>query len=286
MEVIELPGYTVEEKLNIATRYLIPRQREAHGLTSSHLRISKAAVPRIIEGWTHEAGVRGLERKIGRICRKVARKVALGEEGTTSVGVKELPDFLGPWHSSKRYLRKSPPAGVAVGLAWTPVGGDVLFIEATDMAGRGQLKLTGQIGSVMQESASIALSYVRRHADKLGIDAAVFKDKDIHIHFPAGSIPKDGPSAGVTIVTALISLLKGAQVKSRLAMTGEMTLSGEVLPVGGIRDKVLAAHRAGVRTIILPDQNLRDIAQIPAHTIEGLEFIYASTYDDVRKAAF
>lgn len=289
MDVIELPGYTVDEKVHIATRYLVPRQRDAHGLNSSHLRLTRAAVPRIVEGWTHEAGVRELERRIGRICRKVARKVAGGQEELVSVGVKDLPQFLGAIHYDKKRVRKSPPPGVAVGLAWTPVGGDVLFIEATSVAGRGSLKLTGQIGSVMQESANIALSYVMRHAKRLNIAPAVFKDIDVHIHFPAGAIPKDGPSAGVTVVTALISLLagkKGKQLKSRLAMTGEMTLRGEVLPVGGIRDKVLAAHRAGIRTIILPERNRRDVKEIPAENIEGLEFIYADKYDQVWKAAF
>ena len=289
MEIIELPGYTVDEKSNIATRYLIPRQREAHGLNTSHLRITRAAVPRIVEGWTHEAGVRELERRVGRICRKIARRVAVGDDATVSVGIKDLPDYLGPVRHTKKQLRKSPPVGVSVGLAWTPVGGEVLFIEATSMAGRGQMKLTGQIGNVMQESASIALSYVKRHHRSFGIDSAKFKELDLHVHFPAGAIPKDGPSAGVAIVTALISLLsgeKGRRLKSRLAMTGEMTLRGDVLPVGGIRDKMLGAHRAGVRTVILPDRNRRDVQEIPADTIGGLEFIHAKTYMDVFKAAF
>jgi ATP-dependent Lon protease len=290
MEVIELPGYTVDEKTHIASRYLVPRQREAHGLKTSHLRITRAAIPRIISGWTHEAGVRELERRVGRICRKVARRVAGGETAAkASVGIKELPSYLGPVRYDTKQVRSSPPAGVALGLAWTPVGGDVLFIEASAMVGRGALKLTGQIGNVMQESASIALSYVRRHAEAFGIDAGRFKEGDIHIHFPAGAIPKDGPSAGVTIVTALVSLLsgkKGKRVKGRLAMTGEMTLRGEVLPVGGIRDKVLAAQRAGVRTVILPASNERDVEEIPEHLVKEVEFVYAKTYEDVFQAAF
>lgn len=290
MEVIELPGYTVDEKSHIARRYLLPRQREAHGLTSSQLRITKAAIPRIIEGWTREAGVRELERRLGRVCRKVSRRVASGEKKVkASVGIKELPEYLGNPRYDKRQVRKRPPAGVVVGLAWTPVGGDILFIEASAMPGRGSLKLTGQIGNVMQESASIALTYVKRRAKQLGIPVEHFTEQDIHIHFPAGAIPKDGPSAGVTIVTALISLLtgkKGKSIKSRLAMTGEMTLRGDVLPVGGIRDKVLAAHRAGVRTIILPEKNQRDVDEIPEHAREDLEFIFAATYDDVLEAAF
>jgi ATP-dependent Lon protease len=289
MEVIELPGYTVEEKTHIATRYLVPRQREAHGLTASHLRITKAAVPRIVVGWTHEAGVRELERRIGRICRKVARRVAGGEEVAANIRIDDLDGYLGPFRYDQKQVRTSPPAGVAVGLAWTPVGGDVLFIETTGLSGRGSLKLTGQIGSVMQESASIALSYVMRRAESFDIDPEVFKQLDVHVHFPAGAIPKDGPSAGVTIVTALVSLLaggKGRKVRSRLAMTGEMTLRGEVLPVGGIRDKVLAAHRAGIRTIVLPEGNRRDVGEIPAHNVEGLEFVYARSYRDVFKAAF
>jgi ATP-dependent Lon protease len=289
MEVIELPGYTVEEKTHIATRYLVPRQREAHGLTASHLRITKAAVPRIVVGWTHEAGVRELERRIGRICRKVARRVAGGDEVAANIRIDDLDGYLGPFRYDQKQVRTSPPAGVAVGLAWTPVGGDVLFIETTGLSGRGSLKLTGQIGSVMQESASIALSYVMRRAESFDIDPEVFKQLDVHVHFPAGAIPKDGPSAGVTIVTALVSLLaggKGRKVRSRLAMTGEMTLRGEVLPVGGIRDKVLAAHRAGIRTIVLPEGNRRDVGEIPAHNVEGLEFVYARSYRDVFKAAF
>jgi ATP-dependent Lon protease len=289
MEVIELPGYTVEEKTHIATRYLVPRQREAHGLTASHLRITKAAVPRIVVGWTHEAGVRELERRIGRICRKVARRVAGGDEVAANIRIDDLDGYLGPFRYDQKQVRTSPPAGVAVGLAWTPVGGDVLFIETTGLSGRGSLKLTGQIGSVMQESASIALSYVMRRAESFDIDPEVFKQLDVHVHFPAGAIPKDGPSAGVTIVTALVSLLaggKGRKVRSRLAMTGEMTLRGVVLPVGGIRDKVLAAHRAGIRTIVLPEGNRRDVGEIPAHNVEGLEFVYARSYRDVFKAAF
>jgi ATP-dependent Lon protease len=205
------------------------------------------------------------------------------------VAVKDLPDFLGPKRYEKELVRKSPPEGTAVGLAWTPVGGDVLFIEATGMPGRGNFKLTGQIGSVMQESASIAISYIRTRAEELDIDPDVFRKADLHVHFPAGAIPKDGPSAGVTIVTALIGLMsgtKGRRVKARLAMTGEMTLRGEVLPVGGIRDKCLAAHRAGVRTIILPDRNRRDVDEIPEHAVKDLTFVFAKTYDDVLEAAF
>jgi ATP-dependent Lon protease len=290
MEVIELPGYTVDEKSHIASRYLVPRQREAHGLSTSNVQISRAAIPKIVEGWTHEAGVRELERRISRICRKVARRVAAGEKRVrAAVGIKELPGYLGPLRYDRQSIRKQPPAGVAVGLAWTPVGGDVLLIEAITMSGRGSLKLTGQIGNVMQESAAIALSYVRRHVDAFGIDPARFASEDLHVHFPAGAIPKDGPSAGVTITTALVSLLSGAKgkrIKGRLAMTGEMTLRGDVLPVGGIRDKVLAAHRAGVRTVILPAENRRDIEEIPAQTRKDLEFVFATTYDDVFKAAF
>ncbi len=289
MEVIDLPGYTVDEKAHIASRYLLPRQREAHGLTTKHLKVTKAAIPRIIEGWTREAGVRELERRLGRVCRKIARRVAGGEQVDVSVTIKELPEYLGKRRYDTKSFRKSPPAGVSVGLAWTPVGGDILLIEASSMPGRGSLKLTGQIGSVMQESASIALSWVRRHAERIGIEESKLKEQDLHIHFPAGAIPKDGPSAGVTIVTALIGLLrgkKGKRIKSRLAMTGEMTLRGDVLPVGGIRDKVLAAHRAGIRTIIMPARNRRDADEIPEHAREDIEFIFASTYDDVLAAAF
>ncbi|NLN62034.1 MAG: endopeptidase La [Myxococcales bacterium] len=283
MEVIQIPGYILDEKVAIAEQYLVPRQREAHGLKPSQLQIPARILPRIVEGWTAEAGVRNLERAIGRICRKTAARVASGEKRRLTVTGPKLEEFLGPRRLFKEPL-KNPTIGTAVGLAWTPVGGDILRIETTRMPGSGRFRVTGQLGDVMKESVEIALSFIRHHHKHYGINLDVFKSEDIHVHFPAGAVPKDGPSAGITVTTALISLLyndKGLRPRSRVAMTGEMTLSGEVLPVGGIRDKVLAAQSAGVRQVILPFENQRDVREIPPHTIEGLQFVYAKKYQEV-----
>ncbi len=289
MEVIDLPGYIAEEKVEIAKRYLFPRQREAHGLGKGNLALSPAAYPAIVEGWTREAGVRELERRIGRIARKVAARVAAGRTDRVVVKASALPRYLGPRQYFSDELRRSPRLGVAVGLAWTPVGGEIMFIEATRMPGHGKFQVTGKLGDVMNESAQIALSFVRSRCAEFGIDAAAFDNSDIHVHFPAGAVPKDGPSAGVTITTAVLSLLmggKGKRVRPRVAMTGEMTLRGDVLPVGGIREKVLAAKRAGVRELILPMENERNVGEIPRHIIKGLRFHYAADYDDVLRKAF
>jgi ATP-dependent Lon protease len=289
MEIINLPGYILEEKVEIAKRYLYPRQREAHGLRPGQFTLKPTVYPRIIDGWTREAGVRDLERRIGRVARKVAARVAADGSKRATIGPDKLETYLGPRQFFADELRRTLRPGVVVGLAWTPVGGEIMFIEATRMPGKGGFKVTGQLGEVMNESAQIALSYVRSHLEKFEIDPDVFDKCDLHIHFPAGATPKDGPSAGIAITTAIVSLLgwkKGKKIRPRLAMTGEMTLRGEVLPIGGVREKCLAARRAGVREVILPRENQRNVAEIPKHILKGLKFHYADTYSDVRKLAF
>ncbi len=284
MEVIDIPGYIADEKIAIAERHLVPRQLGENGLRASQLRFGAGAVSHIIDGWTAEAGVRNLERCVGRVCRKVAAKVASGR-GVKSVTItrQSLPDYLGPRRVVKESLTH-PKVGTSVGLAWTPVGGDILRIETTRMPGKGRFKVTGHLGDVMKESVEIAASYIRANHRIYDVAPEVFEKEDLHVHFPAGAVPKDGPSAGVTITSALISLLSGKsgiKPAGRIAMTGEMTLSGDVLPVGGIREKVLAARAAGVQTVILPARNEKDVQEIPRHTIKGMKFVYADTYRDV-----
>ena len=258
MEVLELPGYTEEEKLEIAFSHLIPRQLEAHGLTAENLEITREGVRLVIASYTREAGLRNLEREIAALCRGVAREVAEGSRTQVKVDAAEVGQYLGPPRFFREAALDHPEPGVATGLAWTPAGGDILFIEVLRMPGNGSLKLTGQLGDVMKESAAAALSYIRARAPFLGIEEDFFEKSDLHIHVPAGAIPKDGPSAGLAMLCAVVSLLSGRPVKKGLAMTGEITLRGHVLPVGGIKNKVLAAHRAGLKEIILPAQNRVD----------------------------
>ncbi len=286
LEVIDLPGYIPEEKLQIASRYLLPRQRRDAGLSPRQLSVVKGALLRIVREYTHEAGVRELDRQLARICRKRASQVVAGSTGILKVGSDDVPSFLGPPKVQYDRIERLKKPGVAVGLAWTPVGGDVLFIEAVAIPGKGGLRTTGQLGEVMSESAQLALSYVKSRADDLGVDAERLRNSDVHLHFPAGAVKKDGPSAGITVTTALISLFSGKPLQPRLAMTGEMTLRGEVLPVGGVREKVVAARRVGVRTIILPERNRADVVEIPEEVRRHLTFVYASTYDDVLAVAF
>ena len=256
MEVLQLVGYTEDEKVKIANRYLIPRQRDAHGLSADQINFTKGAVKRIISGYTREAGLRNLEREIATVCRGVASQVATeGGTGNVTIRVRDVAKYLGPIRILAETDARVTTPGVAIGLAWTPTGGDILFIEATAMKGKKGLIMTGQLGDVMKESANAALSYIRANAVTLGIDEDFFDNMDIHLHIPAGAIPKDGPSAGVTILTTLASLLTQKTIRKDLAMTGEITLRGQVLPVGGIKEKVLAAHRAGIKTIILPKWN-------------------------------
>ncbi len=281
LEVLELPGYTEDEKLHIATNYLVPRQLEEHGLTADNLDISDDALRTISRDYTREAGVRNLEREIASVCRGIARKVADGSISTAAVAADDVRDYLGQPKFFSEIAERITTPGIATGLAWTPVGGDILFVEATGMPGKKGLVMTGQLGDVMKESAQTALSYVRSNAEAFGIEKDFFETADIHLHVPAGAIPKDGPSAGVTMACALTSLLTGRLVKSDTAMTGEITLRGKVLPVGGIKEKVLAAKRSGITTVILPRLNKKDLDEAPDAAKEGMHFIFADRIDDV-----
>jgi ATP-dependent Lon protease len=284
METIELAGYTLEEKRQIARRYLVRRQIEANGLKPSQIELSDAALTAIVEEYTREAGVRGLERQIGAICRKVARNVAEGKaKGKVRVSAKKARELLGRRRVFAEQRRRTKVPGVATGLAWTPAGGDVLFIEATAMPGSGGLTITGQLGDVMKESAQAALSWVRGHWAEVAPDLgqAWFGEHDIHIHVPAGAVPKDGPSAGVAMTVALSSLVGGRRVRNDVAMTGEVTLTGQVLPIGGVKEKSLAAQRAGIKQVILPARNEGDVSEIPEHELGNLEFVYV---DEVSEA--
>jgi ATP-dependent Lon protease len=285
MEVLSLPGYTEDEKVKIAQRYLVPRQLEAHGLTPEQLTITTGAIRRIISSYTREAGLRNLEREIAAVCRGVACVVAEGCKGSTRVNTRDLHRFLGPVRFRSEVNERISTPGVAAGLAWTQTGGDLLFVEATKMKGERALTLTGQLGDVMKESARAALSYVRSHVQELGIPEDFYENQEIHIHVPAGAIPKDGPSAGVTMLTALASLLTDKTVERDLSMTGEITLRGQVLPVGGIKEKVLAAHRAGIKRIILPKWNEKDLEELPKKVRKAIRFHLVETMDEVLKIA-
>jgi len=287
MEVIQLPGYTNLEKLQIAKRYLMPRQIEQNGLSGKYIRFTEAGLMRIVEDHTREAGVRNLEREIGSVCRKVATDVAKGKKKRQVIGANNLEDYLGtPSYSGDR-LRRHLNVGVATGLAWTPVGGRILYIEGLSLpGGRGQLNLTGQVGSVMQESASAAYSYLRNRFGAREEYAEFFTGRDVHIHLPAGAIPKDGPSAGIAMASVLLSLLLGKPLDRRTAMTGEMTLTGAVLPIGGLLEKVLAAHRLGIRRIIIPGGNEPDLESIPEEVREAIEFVPVVHVDEVWDTIF
>ncbi|ALA59934.1 endopeptidase La [Nitrospira moscoviensis] len=285
MEIIEIPGYTEEEKLGIAQRYLIPRQLEEHGITGRHVRVAEPAIRMIISNYTREAGVRNLEREIANVMRKVAKKVAEGKGQGFPVNPGNLHKYLGvPKYLPESELEKDE-VGVATGLAWTEAGGDVLYIEATVMKGKGQLTLTGHLGDVMKESAQAALSYVRSREKTLNINPDAFSKQDLHIHVPAGAIPKDGPSAGITMATAIASALAGIPARRDLAMTGEITLRGRVLPIGGLKEKILAAKRAKLAMVILPRRNKKDLEEIPKHLLKGIQLSFADTMDDVIRIA-
>ena len=285
MEVIEIPGYTEEEKLGIAQRYLIPRQLNEHGITEKHVKIVEAAIRQIIIHYTREAGVRNLEREIANVMRKVAKKVAEGKGLGFPVNAGNLHKYLGvPKFVPESELEKDE-IGVATGLAWTEAGGDVLYIEATVMKGKGALTLTGHLGDVMKESAQAALSYVRSREKTLGINPDMFTKQDLHIHVPAGAIPKDGPSAGITMATAIASAMAQVPTRRDLAMTGEITLRGRVLPIGGLKEKILAAKRARLTCVILPKRNKKDLDEIPKHILKGIQLVFADTMDDVMKVA-
>jgi ATP-dependent Lon protease len=285
MEVLKLLGYALDQKIKIAFRFLIPRQLEAHGLVGDQLTFTRVAIKRIISDYTREAGLRNLEREIATICRGVASKIAQEETKKVMIKVKDIARYLGPIRfTSETSARVSTP-GVATGMAWTQSGGEILFVEATAMKGNKHLTLTGQLGDVMKESATAALSFIRANAKAMEIDEDFFEKKDLHIHIPAGAIPKDGPSAGVTMLTALASLLTNQTIQKDLSMTGEITLRGQVLPVGGVKEKVLAAHRAGIKTIIVPKGNKKDIEDIPKKIQQDIHFHFADKMMDVLKIA-
>jgi ATP-dependent Lon protease len=285
MEVIELPGYTEDEKVEIAKRYLMKRQLEATGLTPEQAEISEEAIRAIITDYTREAGVRNLEREIGALLHHVAMRIAEGNAERVRIGPEQLHAILGARRFEGEVAMRTSVPGVATGLAWTPTGGDILFVEAARVPGSGKLILTGQLGDVMKESAQAALSLVKARAASLGVDPASFEKSDIHVHVPAGAIPKDGPSAGVAMFTALASLLTGRTVRNDVAMTGEISLRGLVLPIGGVKNKVLAAVRAGITTVLLPERNKKDYEDVPEAAREAVRFVWLSTVDDAIEAA-
>ena len=285
MEIIELAGYTEEEKLEIAKRHLMPKQITENGLTTDLIEFSDEALFKIARSYTHEAGVRNLEREIGSVCRKIARAVTEGQTDKATISPEKVTELLGPEKFFPEVAERTQDPGVAIGLAWTPNGGDILFIEATRMAGKKGLTLTGQLGEVMKESAQAALSYVRSKADRLGVAPDFYENCDLHIHVPAGAIPKDGPSAGITMATALASLLTSRPVNPHIAMTGEITLRGKVMPIGGVKEKTLAARRAGVKTVILPKRNEKDLEDVPPNVREEMEFRFVENVDEVLDVA-
>jgi ATP-dependent Lon protease len=286
MDVIPLSGYTDDEKFAIARKYLVPKQLETHGLDPKQVSIADSALKVVAREYTREAGVRNLERRIADLCRKAAREVAEGRKTKIRVDEKRARKWLGPRRFSGEVRKRTSEPGVATGLAVTAVGGDILFIEATAYPGKGRLTVTGQLGEVMQESAAAAHSWVRSHAVQLGLEPAWFADHDIHVHIPAGAIPKDGPSAGITMATAIVSLVRGVPVADDVAMTGEITLTGQVLPIGGVREKTLAAQRAGIKRVVLPHENEPDLEELPKETHSELDFVLADTLEDVLAAAF
>ena len=286
MEVLRLPGYTEEEKLEIAKTHIVRRQIEEHGLDENRIEFMESGLRSIINDYTREAGVRNLDREIANVCRKVARRVVEGEKAKINVASENVHEFLGPARFFREIAERTDRSGVAVGLAWTSVGGEILFVESTRMRGRGKITITGRLGDVMRESALAAMSWIRTNAKAIGVDEGLFDRSDFHIHVPAGATPKDGPSAGVTLTVSLVSLLTGLPVPSELAMTGEITLRGKVLPVGGIKEKVIAAKSAGITTVILPDKNEKDLEDVSSAVRDALTFKFVSEIDQVLEMAF
>ncbi len=285
MEIIDITGYTLEEKVEIAKKHLIPKQRSEHGLKAKDISFDKSALNKLINDYTRESGVRNLERKVASVIRNVAKSIAMEEEHNNKITSEEVRKILGPELVDKEAYEDNKLPGVATGLAWTPVGGDILFIEASLSRGKGKLTLSGQLGDVMKESAITALSYLKTYADALGIDYRVFEHYDLHVHVPAGAIPKDGPSAGITMLTALASVYTQRLIKKKLAMTGEITLRGKVLPVGGIKEKILAAKRAGIKEIIMCERNQKDLDEINEKYIKDLKIHFVKTVQDVLEIA-
>jgi ATP-dependent Lon protease len=285
MEIIDITGYTMEEKVEIAKKHLIPKQKTEHGLDQKDVALSNGAIRKVIEDYTRESGVRNLERKLGAVIRNIAKSKAMEEEFKKVVETADVVQILGPEPFDKELYQDNDTAGVVTGLAWTSVGGDILFIESIVSRGRGKLTLSGQLGDVMKESAITALSYLKAHASDLDIDYRLFDQYDLHIHFPEGAVPKDGPSAGIAIFTAIASVFTQRKVRSRLAMTGEITLRGKVLPVGGIKEKILAAKRAGITDVILCIKNKKDISEISAEYLKGLKIHYVDKVGEVLEIA-
>ncbi|MBI5477852.1 MAG: endopeptidase La, partial [Deltaproteobacteria bacterium] len=285
MEIIELSGYTIDEKTAIALKHLIPKQVREHGIKDDQIAIPEETLTEIITAYTREAGVRSLERRIADVCRSVAVQVASGTMEKQTITKEKLHELLGPQRIESEMAERTSQTGVAAGLAWTPYGGDLLFIETTKMVGKGGMTLTGKLGDVMKESAHAAMSYLRSNADRLGVNPSFLEKLDIHIHVPDGAMPKDGPSAGVTMLTALTSLMTGIRVRNDTAMTGEATLRGLVLPVGGIKEKVLAAHRAGIKRIIMPEKNRKDMVDVPEQAKREVEFHFVTRMDEVLNLA-
>jgi ATP-dependent Lon protease len=285
MEIIQLPGYTEEEKLEIAKRYLVRRQLEANGLKADQVQAGDAVLATIIRDYTREAGVRNLEREIGSVLRHAAVRIAEGASPPVRIDVPQLAEILGPARFEPEVAERAAMPGVATGLAWTPVGGDILFVEASRTPGVGKLILTGQLGDVMKESAQAALTLVKSRAASLGIDPMLLEKSDVHVHVPAGAIPKDGPSAGVAMFLALTSLLTDRAVRNDTAMTGEISLRGLVMPIGGVKEKVLAAMRAGIKTVMLPAKNRKDLVDVPEGARDRLQFVWLETVDDAARHA-
>jgi ATP-dependent Lon protease len=284
MELIEVNGYTLEEKVEIAKRHLLPKQIAEHGISKKDISVDKKILEKLVESYTNESGVRGMDKMVAKLVRNRARQIAMDEEFDPKVSFEELVKVLGPGRERTKYVDNSV-LGVVTGLAWTSVGGDILFIESSITKGKGKLTLTGNLGDVMKESAVIALEYLKSHSDLLGLEQQKFDEHNVHIHVPEGATPKDGPSAGITMLTSLASLFTGKKVKKQLAMTGEITLRGEVLPVGGIKEKILAAKRASIKEIILCEKNRQDVEDIKADYLKGLTFHYVRTMEEVLKLA-
>jgi len=286
MEMINVSGYLAEEKIEIAKNYLIPKQLEEHGLPKDSIRFSKEALTKIIEEYTRESGVRGLEKQIAKICRVTVKKLTLGEKYYKTIKPAHLREYLGLPTNSHDVQKGNEAPGVVTGLAWTSMGGEILFIESSVSKGKGSLSMTGNLGDVMKESAQIAYQYIKAHPELTGMPYEEFIEKDIHVHVPEGAVPKDGPSAGITMVSSMVSAYRGQKVRSGIAMTGEMTLRGRVLPVGGIKEKILAAKRSGIHTIIISEENRKDVEDIKEIYIKGLTFVYVNSIDEVIKNIF
>ena len=285
LEIIDFPGYTEEEKFNIASRFLVKKELKAHGLKEENAEIKDDAIHYIIERYTREAGVRSLERELAGIFRKIAKAVAEKKKDKTIVDSKTVAKFLGPAKFTSSIVEKQDEIGMSTGLAWTPVGGEILFIEVALMPGKGQLMLTGQLGDVMKESCQAAMSYIRAKASRLGIKENIFQKLDVHVHVPEGAVQKDGPSAGGAITTALVSAFTKIPVNHLVGMTGEVTLRGRILEIGGLKEKLIAAHRAGLKTIILPKDNRKDLEDVPKQVLKELRFVFVSHMDEVLKVA-